>query len=123
LEFCEEIYKKLCHKYSNFYYGESEYMFFIFEDDVRIIVPDMYIKDINLVIEFYGDFWHKNPLIYDISQEFVKETWERDEKRISILEKKINSNVIIVWEYDYRKDPDGVINKIVDEIIMNYGKD
>ena len=85
IEFCENINSIIKNKFKNIYYGDNEYMFFIFEDGIKIISPDLYIKDINLVIEFYGDFWHKNPLLYKDTESFVKETWDFDNKRINEL--------------------------------------
>lgn len=119
LEFCQNIVDKI--NYNKIYYGDNEYMFYIFEDNIKIISPDLYIKDINLVIEFYGDFWHKNPNKYKLTEEFVKETWENDEKRINTLKTKYNCDVIIVWENDYLKDKHKTIEEIIQKIITKYG--
>lgn len=121
LEFCLDVLKNLQQEYKKLYYGDDEYMFFVFEDGINVIMPDLYIKDINLVIEFYGDFWHKNPKLYEIDQEFVKETWENDEKRIRKLKERYNANVIIIWESEYKQNKESVINNVIEKINDIYG--
>lgn len=117
-EFCGKIYNKIKDIYNDIYYGENEYMFFIHDKEHTIILPDMYIKDINLVIEFYGDYWHRNPRIYEgVESEKI---WEKDEGRISKIKSKFKSDVIIVWEEDYMKNKKETVNKII-KIINEYG--
>ena len=121
LEFCNRIYDIIKNDYVNIYFGENEYKFYIWEDDIKLISPDFYIKDINLVIEFYGDFWHKNPILYNEKQEFVKETWSSDEKRINKIKDKFNSDIIIIWEKDYKQNKEKVIQDIIEKIKQKYG--
>ena len=70
------------------------------------------------IIEFNGAFWHANPKIY-LSDHYIKEgqcaqyIWDKD------LDKKntaINAgyDVMVVWESEYKNDPDAVISKCVD---------
>lgn len=122
LEFCQEIVNNLEQKYDKIYYGDNEYMFFIYDEDFNIISPDLYIKDINLVIEFYGDFWHKNPKKYDINQDFVKETWTHDNKRLDKIKEKFNTHVIIIWEDDYKQNKEKTIKEVIQKINKIYEK-
>ena len=46
------------------FYGENEKKFDIFENGFTYVLVDLYDETTNKVIEFYGDFWHANPLIY-----------------------------------------------------------
>jgi len=121
IEFCEKIISNLNGKYKNIYYGDNEYKFYVWEDNMNILSPDLYIKDINLVIEFYGDFWHKNPLLYNDKQEFVKEIWKHDIKRIEKIKTKYNCDVIIIWEYEYNHNKKETINKVIKKIKDKYG--
>ena len=68
---------------------------------------DFYIPDLNIVIEYYGDYWHCNPKFYDknyfhkIMKRFAYEIWEKDKKRINYIynhefNKKIT--ILIIWE-------------------------
>jgi len=67
---------------------------------------DFYLPYYNTIIEFYGNYWHCNPLLYnsDYYHNYIKmtasEIWERDKKRISEIYKHFNEekNIIIIWE-------------------------
>lgn len=78
----------------------------IFIDNTWFL-PDIVVND-NIIIEYFGDYWHGNPLKYmenDIvaHKTQAKYVWERDKKRIDILEQN-GYNVIIVWSSDnYKK--------------------
>lgn len=68
------------------------------------ITVDFFLPDYNVIIEFFGDYWHCNPKIYngDYYHKILKMTasqkWENDKNRINkILENKKNS-VLVIWE-------------------------
>ena len=69
---------------------------------------DARLKDSNILIEFNGDYWHANPLIYkedDListrsGKKLVKEIWERDKQKIKTAENN-GFKVIIIWESEY----------------------
>jgi len=46
---------------------------------------DYYDETLNIAVEFYGDFWHANPLIYKENDSILGvsacEIWERDKIR------------------------------------------
>lgn len=74
----------------------------------------------NLIIEFNGDYYHCNPNIEPYSDpsyfnkvkgKTSKEVWEADEKKILVAVNK-GFHVHIVWETDWKKDPEGCIEKI-----------
>lgn len=64
---------------------------------------DYYLPDYNIVIEYYGDYWHGNPKKYRhdyyISQLKMKvsDLWEKDSKRIESIKNEVGS-IIIIWE-------------------------
>lgn len=93
--------------------------------DKRWFYPDILIED-DFIIEFYGNFWHANPEMYEGS-DFIhhnrtaKDIWEHDKERIDILIKN-GYSVIIVWEKDYKTNPELVLNNLKLEI-ENYGKE
>lgn len=98
-EFCENLYFELKNDYKKMFYGDNEYDFYVFEDNINIIRVDFYIKDINCVVEFYGDFWHRNPIkFFDEDSENIR---KKDERRINKLKEKFGCDVIILWEKDY----------------------
>ena len=89
-----------------------------------IIMPDVYIPQAKLIIEFYGDYWHANPKIYkDISKLFLgctaAEVHNNDAIRIKTLLDNLEEGHIceVIWESDYKKQPNNVIEKCVKLII------
>lgn len=79
----------------------------------RRILPDAYDPITNTVYEFHGDFWHGNPSIYSATDinprnkstygELYKKTVAREE-----LIKQSGYNLITIWEYDFKKQYNGV---------------
>jgi len=72
---------------------------------------DVYIKDINTIIEFYGDYWHCNPLFYEedyyhkrLSMTAVN-IWKSDLLKIDKA-KKMGYNVIVIWENEWNRQKD-----------------
>ena len=75
--------------------------------------------DGNKVIEFFGDYWHSNPVIYP--EEYfnarkkmkASEIWQKDAERI----KKITDagyQVKIVWERDFKRNPQKIIQECLE---------
>jgi hypothetical protein len=93
----------------------SEAEFFIEVDNItRVFYLDYFIKELNVCVEFFGNYYHANPEKYkDPTQKIrftkfftVQEIWDRDKKRIELLEKYHGIRTIIVWESDYYKNKD-----------------
>lgn len=66
-------------------------------------LPDIVVSD-NIIIEYFGDYWHGNPLKYDRNDTIAHQTkaedvWERDKKRIDTLCEN-GYSVIIIWQSD-----------------------
>jgi hypothetical protein len=89
---------------------------------VKPYICDIFIPDLNLIIEYYGDYWHCNPNKYDqdyyhkIKKKTAKEIWERDNIKIDLV-KKNGYTLEVLWEYDFNQNP-----KIINEIIKKYVK-
>jgi len=99
-EFCFKLFKmlKINNINDNFYFSENEYMFFVHNDNFNIILPDFYMKNNFIVVEFYGDYWHRNPKIY--KDKISNDIRNKDHERIKKI-KELGNSVIIVWESDY----------------------
>lgn len=83
-------------------------------------VIDMLIG--TLIIEFYGDFWHRNPekygkdlLLYGKTSEDV---WEKDKSRLRLLESYGYSSYII-WEGEWGSRKDSIILEIKKKLYEN----
>jgi G:T-mismatch repair DNA endonuclease (very short patch repair protein) len=83
-------------------------------------ICDIYIPELNLMIEYNGDYWHCNPKKYDkeyyhkIKNKTAGKIWEYDSNKIDLI-KNYGYNLEIVWETDYEKNP-----KIIEEILKKY---
>lgn len=66
-------------------------------------VVDYYLSDYNIVIEYYGNYWHCNPKKYksDYFHHYMKlsaeDIWIKDDIRLNLIMSEVNS-VIIIWE-------------------------
>lgn len=97
-----------------------------FEDGTcRVCYPDYILH--TKIIEFNGDYWHGNPKYYkpDDIMKFIQkqrtkyngdkasDIWEYDRKKKNALE-KLGYKVKVVWESDYHKNPEKVIDECVE---------
>lgn len=116
IDFFEEI-----SKYTDFhiYYGEQEQIVYSI-DGCKYFFLDGYIKEKNIAIEYNGDYWHANPVIYkkdeylrhfNNSKILVEEIWKKDEERKKNIIEKINCIFFIVWEYDWLNNKENVIKE------------
>jgi Zn finger protein HypA/HybF involved in hydrogenase expression len=74
----------------------------------KLYRPDAFDPTTNTIYEFYGDFWHGNPSIYDANEEnplnyktygeLYKNTMLREEQL-----KLAGYNIISIWESDFKK--------------------
>jgi len=73
------------------------------------------------IIEYNGDLYHGNPLIYeseDTPNPFrknitAKEMWVKDAEKIKIANEH-GFDVLTIWDSEYRKDKNGTLQKCLD---------
>lgn len=72
-------------------------------------IVDGFIKELNVVIEIFGDFWHMNPKFYEESYKhpvtgwLAKSKWREDDGRLKRLV-SLGYRVYRVWECDITQD-------------------
>lgn len=106
-----------------YYFGENEMVWHLPIKhqnllNQKIIRPDLFYQ--GKVIEFMGDVFHANPLMYeseDSSNPYKKnikasEIWAKDQKRKEYYLKK-GYQYLEVWENDYKLDKQKVIDQCV----------
>lgn len=82
---------------------------------------DFLIKELNLVIEFNGTYWHCDPRFYEKTYYNQKkrlkaeEIWSYDNKRKSFLE-GLGYKVIVVWEHDYKTNNEQTLQILKESI-------
>jgi G:T-mismatch repair DNA endonuclease (very short patch repair protein) len=83
---------------------------------------DIFIIDLNLIIEYNGDRWHYNKNIYSadffdkVKNRYAWEKWEKDEKKLKHA-KDNGYNIEVIWEYDWKRlsDRTRFLQKIVNK--------
>jgi len=95
---------------------------FVSEEVFHGFVPDEINHNLKVIVEMYGDLYHCNPRKYKDPEYFVnaikrkvKEQWQRDRRRLACFYKH-GYSVVIVWDSDFRKNPQREIERIRDEI-------
>ena len=83
-------------------------------------ICDIYIPELNLMIEYNGDYWHCNPKKYNkeyyhkIKNKTAEQIWEYDLNKVDLI-KNYGYNLEIIWETDYENN-----SKIIEEILKKY---
>lgn len=72
-------------------------------------IPDFIYE--HKIIEFNGDYWHRNPKKFDPTKPANQKIYKRDER---ILEgyKKAGYEVLVIWEYDVYADFESVLKAL-----------
>ena len=87
---------------------------------VNTKICDIYVPSLNLIIEYFGDYWHCNPKIYESNYynmkkgKYAYELWEYDKNKLELIRNN-GYNLEVVWEQDLKNN-----NKLVENIISNY---
>jgi G:T-mismatch repair DNA endonuclease (very short patch repair protein) len=95
---------------------------FVSEQPFHGFIPDEINHDLKIIIEVFGDVYHCNPDKYKDPNQFVKviertvgEQWKRDEIKIAAY-KRNGYKTIVVWEKDFRNDPNGTTETVIRKI-------
>ena len=85
---------------------------------ISIYNCDLVFEDLQLIVEYFGDFWHCNPAkwspdrINPRTKMSAQDRWNLDEKKINHL-RTLGYQVKVVWESEWKSHPDVVIQEIV----------
>lgn len=88
---------------------EEEYPIHILNNKKPKIV-DYYLIDYNICLEFFGDYWHCNPKIYNtdyyhkLKKKHAYEIWNDDNIRNRQIINSTNGTMIILWENNVPED-------------------
>ena len=124
-DFIREIIKKLPNDFK-FHAQEFGGEFCIYKD--RPFLYDLVITyPTQKCIEFNGDFWHANPLIYEADDSInlrgtkkkkASEIWDADIKKLNIIRER-GYNVLVVWESDFVNRRESIIEETVKWILLS----
>jgi len=95
---------------------------FVSEEMFKGFIPDEINHGLHIIVEYYGDIYHCNPIRYRDPNQYVpaiqrtvEEQWKRDRRRLGVFY-KYGYSVVIVWEKDFHRDPKREIERIRNEI-------
>lgn len=121
------FFKQLSKYFQNYtlFWGEEQKSFFI--NNNTIYYTDFYIQQLNLAVQFQGDFFHANPQIYKQNDLVLfgkkrtkaKNIWEKDKKRKQNIENKYNCVILYVWQKNVRENMQNEIRKVKQEILKH----
>lgn len=82
---------------------------------------DILFKELNIVIEFNGTYWHCDPRFYE--KDFynkkkklnAENIWIYDNDRKTLLE-SLGYKVIVVWEHDYKENHEQTLSLLKEKI-------
>lgn len=82
-------------------------------------VVDIWIPDIRMVVEIYGDRWHANPEVYVESDLLplwdgnltAKQIWDKDKARLDHIQ-SFGVEVYVIWESEINKNFDTTVNQL-----------
>jgi G:T-mismatch repair DNA endonuclease (very short patch repair protein) len=109
------------------YGSNNEYTIFLNKEErttlnKNYIIPDIFIKDLSLVIECYGNFWHCNKNthqfkndIHPITKMNIDEHIKLDSLRIEYINKR-KIDTLIIWESDWTNNKERIKQIIQNEI-------
>ena len=105
-----------------------EHTFFVRVTSKKRYFYDIYLPDINLIIEINGDYWHANPIKYkehDLMRYGAKEItagekWKQDKEKLDTA-RRLGYKTLTLWESDIREHmTNGTIDNYVTEKIKFY---
>lgn len=121
----DNIYNKLSYNDKSFvYYLKLNKEFGKYDNELKCYYKyDFTITNKKICIEFNGDYWHANPLLYKESdyislkggKKLVGDIWKKDLRKKEIIE-KCGYKLYYVWEMDYRENPKKIEEDLVNEI-------
>jgi hypothetical protein len=86
--------------------------------DGKCYKADILIKELNLIIEFNGTYWHCDPRFYNKDylhkrkNKTAEEIWDIDKKRNENL-KNLGYDVKVIWEFDFMENKQKILKELI----------
>lgn len=89
----------------------------------RYVFFDFFDETTGRIIEFNGDYWHANPLVYESDSiihmpgkttKLAKDIWQWDEARNKAIKSEFGYEVLVVWHKEWNENPDEVLNRCLE---------
>lgn len=118
----EELFNALSQEFKNhinhILYGSNEYQLSTLGGHYYNL--DYYDKKLNIVVEFFGDYFHFNPKKYSSDTVFrnikAQDKWDRDAERLEDIQNTLDCKIIVIWEASYMSNKQDTIATVIDFI-------
>lgn len=96
---------------------ESLSIDFINEKIFKYYSVDNYLTKYNLIIEVMGDFWHSNPIMFDIESLYQVQSNRiiKDKNKMNYIFNHYGIHILYLWQHDLYENP--ILCK---ELILKY---
>lgn len=110
--------------HNKMYYATNNHEWVIANKE-RCVFLDFYLYENKKAIEFHGDVFHANPLLFHANDTphpyhniIAEQIWQDDANRLEFIKNsKYVDDILVVWEYDFNHNRDDVINKCINFLI------
>lgn len=125
-EVSQKLFWEICESYvektelSDVYFATKNKEYFISIKDLGFKSYDFADRKRKKIIEYNGDLYHANPLIYseyDRPHPYLREKgpsaldiWKKDEEKIK-LANDLGFEVLTIWDSEYRENKEDVLNR------------
>jgi len=120
-EFCKLLYENLDIEFQKYSYfaGNKDEIWIRYVDNNRnnYYFYDFCLWNKKIIIEFQGDYWHRNPQTYEYNLENLS-IWLKDDHKKEVAEEN-GFTILYVWESDYKNDKEKIIKNCLDFISSN----
>lgn len=113
-----EIYNKL-NIQTHIYFHDLNYEFGKYDKDTKkYFYYDFVFTANKKIIEFNGDYYHMNPLLYEstninqTTQKTAKEVWDFDTYKLNHV-RNLGFDILIIWESEYNNNKNEIIEKCI----------
>lgn len=108
-----ELFDRLRNDFPTILYGKDEYRI---KAEGRTYRVDCFHPETGRIIEFFGDYYHGNPIKYgpeaQLRNRIAREQWDFDAERLDRIRTNKNiGGILVVWENDWKTDSEGVYQK------------
>lgn len=95
----------------------------------KYVFFDFFDETTGRIIEFNGDYWHANPLVYESDSiihmpakttKLAKDIWQWDEARNKAIESEYGYKVLVIWQKDWLENPDEVLQRCLKFLSEGY---
>lgn len=127
-ELFDRLFMALKDSFDRIYYCNNMQEWYIYDQTrKKCYFIDFFIKNNGKIIEFYGDYWHANPILYSKDsivnlpgkrKPLAEEIWNEDKLRLECIKKyPYTTDIKIIWERDYVNNKDKIFQECLQYLI------